>query len=577
MLRVLVFIAFIFLVSAGLAWLADRPGDIVLHWQGYEIRTSLMIAGLAIAVIFAILAILWTGVRAILRAPGSFETYLGRRRRDRGYKALSDGMIAVGAGDARSAAKAAKESRTLLGAEPLPLLLTAQAAQLAGNAGDARTAFETLAAQPETRVLGLHGLFIEARRQDEHEAARHFAEQAAEAAPRIGWAGVALFEYQARSGEWLGAMRALEANVRSGAVDKATAQRRRAALLTARAMELESGDPTEARAAALEAHRLDPALVPAAVVASRLLSRASDFRRASRVLETTWKTTPHPEIADTYAGVRPGDSVRDRLKRMRRLAELRANHPEGAMAVARAAIDAHDWVAAREVLDGLAKATPSEGVCLLMAEIEEREHGDEGKVRMWLARAINAPRDPVWMADGRVLDNWAPVSPVSGDVGVVEWKVSPEAPPSRVAMQIEADLAAERQMIVEPPAAPRIAARPVAPPEPGPVIEPEPDEDSPPPEAAETVLPVDEESTGPEPEAPVEAIPPAPVSPATGQPQLEEPAKPVASPSATENGAGKRLDDAAEEPVKPPSPDDPGPLPDGDEADEARPRRFRLF
>ncbi|MEQ9691814.1 MAG: heme biosynthesis HemY N-terminal domain-containing protein, partial [Bauldia litoralis] len=120
MLRVLVFIAFIFLVSAGLAWLAERPGDIVLNWQGYEIRSSLMIAALAIAILFAALAILWTVIRAILRAPGSFESYLGRRRRDRGYKALSDGMIAVGAGDARSARKAAKESRTLLGAEPLP-------------------------------------------------------------------------------------------------------------------------------------------------------------------------------------------------------------------------------------------------------------------------------------------------------------------------------------------------------------------------------------------------------------------------------------------------------------------------
>ena len=269
MLRVLVFIAFIFLVSAGLAWLADRPGDIALHWQGYEIRASLMVAALAIAAIFVVLAILWTVIRAILRAPGSFETYLGRRRRDRGYKALSDGMIAVGAGDVRSARKAAQESGTLLGAEPMPLLLTAQAAQLAGNGDEARTAFEALAAEPDTRLLGLHGLFIEARRQDEHQAARHFAEQVAEAAPKIGWAGAALFEYQSRDGDWLGAMRTLEANVRAGVIDKPAAQHKRAALLTARAMELEAGEPMEARAAALEAHRLDPSLVPAAVVGSR--------------------------------------------------------------------------------------------------------------------------------------------------------------------------------------------------------------------------------------------------------------------------------------------------------------------
>ena len=128
----------------------------------------------------------------------------------------------------------------------------------------------------------------------------------------------------------------------AGLVDKTAAQPMRAALLTARAMELEAGQPDEARAAALEAHRLEPGLAPAAIVAARLLSRAGDIRRASKVLEAAWKIEPQPDIADAYAMVRPGNSVLDRLKRMRRLAEIRANHPEGSMAVARAAIDARD-------------------------------------------------------------------------------------------------------------------------------------------------------------------------------------------------------------------------------------------
>ncbi len=101
-----------------------------------------MVAGLGVAVIIAAIIILWTVIRAIIRAPRSFKSYLGRRRQDRGYKALSEGMIAVGSGDLRSARKAADKSRTLLGAEPLPLLLTAQTAQLAGDAPAARTAFE---------------------------------------------------------------------------------------------------------------------------------------------------------------------------------------------------------------------------------------------------------------------------------------------------------------------------------------------------------------------------------------------------------------------------------------------------
>ena len=40
-----------------------------------------------------------------------------------------------------------------------------------------------------------------------------------------------------------------------------------------------------------------------------------------------------------------------------------------------------------------------------------------------MARAVYAPRDPVWTADGVVLEEWAPISPVSGRLDAVEWKV----------------------------------------------------------------------------------------------------------------------------------------------------------
>jgi HemY protein len=435
MVRVLVYVVVIFLLAAGFAWLADRPGTIVLTWQGVEIRATLMVAAIALFAVIVAITAAGAILRAVLHAPSILGRFLGARRRDRGYRALSAGMIAVGAGDARLARRAADASGALLGNEPLTLLLSAQAAQLAGDGERARAAFEALAARKDTRVLGLHGLFVEARRQGEHAAARHFAEEAAIAAPASGWAGTALFEYQARAGDWLAALRTLAGNAGAHLVDKAEARRLRGVLLTARAMQLEPGDPAEARAAALEAHRLTPDLAPPAVVASRLLTRAGDVRRAAKVLETAWKAAPHPEIAEAYAAVRTGDSVRDRLKRMRRLAELRPDHAEAAMALARAAIDAHEWAVARNALESLVKSQPSERVCLLMAEIEERENGDQGRVRTWLTRALSAPRDPAWVADGEIFQRWAPVSP-AGHVGAFAWKVV-EHPPRREALAIE--------------------------------------------------------------------------------------------------------------------------------------------
>jgi HemY protein len=465
LVRVLVYVALIFLLAAGFAWLAERPGEIAVTWLGYEIRTSLMVAAIVTAAVLALFAALWTLIRALIHTPRAAQGYFAARRRDKGYHALSQGMIALGAGDESGASKQAAEARRLLPGEPLALLLSAQAAQLRGDHTAAREAFEGMAAGPDTKLLGWHGLFVEAQRQGKHEAARHYAEEAARARPQLAWAGTALFEYQSASGEWDEALRTLAANTQAGLVDKTRSQRLQAVLHTARTMELEAGEPEKARTAALEAHRLAPDLVPAAVLAARLNSRLGDVKRAAKVIETTWRLFPHAELADAYAAVRPGDSNVERMKRIRRLADLRPNNAEASFALARAAIDARDWGEARRAIEWLVRDKPSERACLLMAEIEEGD-GDRGRVRDWLARAVRAPRDPNWVADGQVFEAWAPVSPVSGKLDAFEWKVPAErlGPPTGVSIDVRpfeaqaiaaepvTDVVAETPRAVAPPA-----------------------------------------------------------------------------------------------------------------------------
>ncbi len=545
MIRVLVYVIAVFLAAAGFVWLAERPGQLLIDWQGYEVHTSVMVAVVGAAIVIALIAIVGAFLRAVLRTPQAVGQFFGSRRRDRGYRALSRGMIAIGAGDMRAAQRAARESQSLLGKqEPLVLLLSAQAAQIAGDSSAARSAFTALSETAETRVLGLHGLFVEARRTGEHTAARHFAEEAMRISPKVAWAGTALFDYQCQAGDWQGALKTLAANADAGTIDRTTAERLRAVLLTAQAMQLEAGEPEEARGLAVEAHRLAPNLVPASVTAARLLTRHGDFRRAARILETAWRASPHPDIAAAYAAVRTGDSVRDRLKRVQKLAGLRANHAEGAMAIARAAIDARDWTAAREALGGMIRLQPSEGVCLLMAEIEEGEHGDQGRVRAWLARALGAPRDPAWIADGRVFSEWAPISPVSGRVDAFEWKVPPAHLPAQRQVEIEAWATASEPPTVEAKA---VTAMPATETPPAPA--PQPVEAKP----AET-RPVETK--------PVEARPAA-AEPKPSEPKPSEPKPAAAKP------AGAQL---IHEELMPRAPDDPGP-PSREDEDE----RYKIF
>ncbi|HEY5306818.1 MAG TPA: heme biosynthesis HemY N-terminal domain-containing protein [Pseudolabrys sp.] len=419
MIRVVIFLLAAAVLAAGVVWVADRPGDVAVTWMGYHIETSVMVAALALAALVIVLMLLWTIVRGILRSPGHVSLLFRHRRAAKGHLAISRGLIAVGAGDPRGARKAADEASRLAPGHPLALLLSAQSAQMAGDRSGAERAFREMTRREETKLLGLRGLFIEARRRDDADAARLAAEEAGNAPSAPAWAAQAVLDYRSAAADWAGALDALDHM--KAALEKAVYRRQRAILLTAHALKLEENNRDAARAAVLEAVKLAPDLAPAAAFAGKRLAEAGEQRKARKILERAWSINPHPDVAEAYADLRPGDSARERFNRMQKLAGLAAGHVESALAVARSALDAREFGVARAALASYL-AAPTRRVATLMSEIEESEHGAEGSVREWMARAMRASGDPAWTADGSVSEHWRPVSP-SGRLDGFVWKV----------------------------------------------------------------------------------------------------------------------------------------------------------
>ena len=373
MIRVVLYLVVVGLLAVGAAWLADRPGDVLITWQGRRIETSVMVLIMAVMAFATLAVMLWSIARAILRSPEIVSGYVRTRRGARGYLALSQGLIAIGSGDARAARKFADEAGRLAPDEPLTLLLNAQTAQLAGDRSAAERTFHAMAGREDTRLLGLHGLFIEAQRRDDFAAAAFYAEEAAKSTSAPAWAGQAVLAFRCAAADWTGALERLDRNMKDRLIDPTLYRRQRAVLLTAQARAAEEGDRDNAKALALEAVKLAPTLVPAAALAGRMLGEDSELRRAARIVEAAWKANPHPELAETYAHLRPGDSARDRLVRVQTLAEKAPGHVESALAVARAALDAHEFSIARSALAPLIVA-PTQRTAMLMAELEKMEH-----------------------------------------------------------------------------------------------------------------------------------------------------------------------------------------------------------
>ncbi len=472
MIRLLVLLLALFVVAAGTAWLADRPGRLVVDWGGYRIETLAAVAALGVVLLMlatAALHRLWRWLRA---GPGALGGARAGQRQRRGYQALTQGMVAVAAGDARRARQLAGRAEGLLEKEPLALVLSAQAAQLAGDEGAARRHFTAMLERPETEFLGLRGLLVQATREGDRETALGLVRRARELRPEAPWVLETLFELDAAGGHWAEAEAALGQAVKRKLIEPGVARRRKGVVLLGRALEAEAAGAATAFDLALEARDAAPELVPATVLAARLLAAAGKGRRAAKLIEEGWKRAPHPDLAAAFWALEPDETPAQRKTRAARLVAARPEHAESRIALAGLALATGSWDEARAQLEPLGEAADVRALPM-MAELAERE-GDTAAARAWLLRAAARPA-PTWLCRecGEASAAWTPHCAACGAFDGLAWEARLEAgaalaPPEAGAEAAEPPLPApaaetEAETLPAPAAPPEVPPPPDVP------------------------------------------------------------------------------------------------------------------
>lgn len=425
MIRTLWFMAKVAVVIAIAIWLAEHPGTLTVEWQGFVVNTSFAMAVLVTVVALGASAILYRLYRIIRYAPSNLAGYSRARRREKGYHALTQGLVAVAAGDPQMARRMARKADELLHDPPLTMLLSAQAAQLTGDERGAKEYFTAMLDQPETAFLGVRGLLMMAIKNGDTVEALNLARRAQQLQPTTPWVLTTLYDLEARAGEWAAAERTLQAAVRAGAIPAEDARQHRAALLLERSFDAERrGRADSALYHVQTAFELVPTFAPAAARYARLLHLAGKTRKGTRVVEKAWKLQPHPELADAYRQLLERYDAATRLKTFENLTRLSQGNVEGHVALARAAMDARTWSEARAHLTRALELQPAPRIYRLLAELERAEHGNEEAASAWLAKAADAPADPAWTCRpcGAVSHDWAGLCGNCGAFDTLEWK-----------------------------------------------------------------------------------------------------------------------------------------------------------
>ncbi|MBF9034972.1 tetratricopeptide repeat protein [Rhodobacterales bacterium HKCCE2091] len=432
LLKIVVFVVIVAALTLGAGYLLEL-GDVVLVTVGG--REFALTPLVAVIVALLLLLAVWLIIRlagllvATLRFLNGDETaisrYFNRRAEKRGYDALSDGIMALAAGEGRLAIRKAQRAESYLHRPDLTNLVIAQGAEMVGDTALATETLKQMVQHDRTRFVGIRGLIKQKLQQGDTDTAMKLAEKALAIRPQNAEVQDLLLGLQTRDEDWKGARKTLTAKLKAGNLPRDVHKRRDAVLALAHARDaLAEGKIDTARAEAYEANRLSPHLVPAAVMAARMSVEEGKPRAATRILKKAWEVAPHPDLAAAFAAIEPGETPEARLKRFR---PLLARHPEAVetrLLNAELLIAADNFDKARKVLGPLPESDPDARTLTLMAAIERGTGGEDRLVRAWLAKAVTAPRGPQWMCSncGHVHADWRPTCENCDSFDTLEWE-----------------------------------------------------------------------------------------------------------------------------------------------------------
>ncbi len=435
LIKILLFVAAVAALALGAGYLLESEGGVQVQVMGSEYTFGPLQSVIAIVVlVFAVwlllklLSLLVACWRFLNGDETALSRYFDRSRERKGFQALSEGLMALASGEGRVAMTKAAKAEKYLNKPELTNLLVAQAAEMAGDRRKAEETYKKLVTKDATRFVGVRGIMKQKLADGDTETALKLAEKAFALKPKHEETQDVLLRLQAKTEDWSGARQTLNAKLKYGALPRDVHKRRDAVLALSEAKDILSEESSiEVQEKAIEANKLSPDLIPAAVMAAGGHVEQGRPKLAVRLLKKAWEVQPHPDLASAFAAIAPDETPSERIKRFMHLTRLKPDHPETKMLLAELHIANEDFPEARRALGDLAESNPTARSVTLMAAIEKGEGAADAVVRGWLAKALTVSRGPQWICENcqHLHSDWAPFCENCESFDTLAWKTPP--------------------------------------------------------------------------------------------------------------------------------------------------------
>ena len=395
---IILFLIILLIVLAGIfvMWASRLPGGLTLDLgAGTVYEFELVWALLAILLVGAAMALVWSLLTGLVTLPSRFSRSRKASKVKAANKALADGLLAAEAGDAAMAKKLSKRTAQHADDDRLKLLLEARAAEISDDWSGAERAWGQLARLPGGQLAGLRGAASAASARGDLISAEARTREALEMKSGADWPFNALFDSQVAAGNWNEALNTLSIGEKRAQISGESLRRRRAVLYTARAAALQHNERKESQRLLADAIRSAPSFPPAAWHGARQLMIDNKIKAAQGVLELGWKARPHPALAQLTRRLDTSATPAVIAQRLKSLVDANPDHRESRILTAELAMQDRDWLNAVKTLALLVEEKPTARLCLLL-EKALRGYGDLTEAERWGRMAVTAAREPEW-------------------------------------------------------------------------------------------------------------------------------------------------------------------------------------
>lgn len=348
--------------------------------MGYRLSVHLGFLFFGLLIAFWLFGWLYFAVRRTLAMPAEIAKNARISRQNRGYKALTHGLVALAAGDPDEADKQARRANKLLETTPATLLLTAQAAQLNGDEEAALQYFEDMSKNEDTAFLGLRGLIMQALARGDRKEVRQLLERARKIQPNAPWILETDYELSLQTGELEGAQKAVKRLASRRLLSSVDARSRLA--LTETDLAFQAAEKGAWRQAADHAHRAtkeEPTLIPARSLDARANLELGNLRKAKAQAVEAWRIRPTAGVATTYLRACKPIDIAGKRTAIMELIQANPNALFSQYLRAESAIESGDLAIARDAVQDLPETSASVGVNALKLRLEAMEAGGEDR------------------------------------------------------------------------------------------------------------------------------------------------------------------------------------------------------